>query len=297
MAGDGKTTAGFVEQESHMMWGGKQLRCEHESYALGCKMVYSVFLPPKYLERASAGEDCSIPVLMYLSGLTCTDLNAQTKGGFQQAAAEHGIALVLPDTSPRGLDVEGESDSWDFGVGAGFYVNATVPKWKNWRMYEYVTEELPAHLHAQFPCLDPARCSLTGHSMGGHGALTIFFKNPGKYKSVSAFAPICNPVNCPWGHKAFSGYLGDDREAWMGYDACELMKKYEGPMVSVLVDQGTADSFLETQLKPEALKEVAAANDNIELELNYREGYDHSYYFMATFGANHVAFHAKALKG
>ena len=226
-----------------------------------------------------------------------TDLNAQTKGGFQQAAAEHGIALVLPDTSPRGLDVEGESDSWDFGVGAGFYVNATVPKWKNWRMYEYVTEELPAHLHAQFPCLDPARYSLTGHSMGGHGALTIFFKNPGKYKSVSAFAPICNPVNCPWGHKAFSGYLGDDREAWMGYDACELMKKYEGPMVSVLVDQGTADSFLETQLKPEALKEVATAKDNIELELNYREGYDHSYYFMATFGANHVAFHAKALKG
>jgi len=181
---------------------GFQHRKFHESKALGCKMSLGVYLPGAYETESK------IPVLYYLSGLTCTDENASQKSGIQQYADEKGIAVVFPDTSPRGLNVPGESDSWDFGVGAGFYLNATMPKWKKWRMYDYITEELPSYLQTTFPNLDTTNASLTGHSMGGHGALTIFFKNHQKYKSVSAFSPICNPVNCPWGKKAFTGYLG-----------------------------------------------------------------------------------------
>lgn len=250
-------------------------------------MRVAVFLPP-------AAEDGPVPILYFLSGLTCTEENVTAKAGAQRYAAEHGLALVAPDTSPRGLDLPGEHDDWDFGSGAGFYVDATESPWSaHYRMYEYVTEELPRALESSQP-LDIARASVTGHSMGGHGALVIALRNPGRYASVSAFAPIVSPTRCPWGERAFSGYLGSDRSTWAAYDASRLVLKTQRPG-TILIDQGTADGFLEEQLKP-GLFEAACREAGQPLELRMQEGYDHSYFFIATFIGDHVAHAARALR-
>lgn len=282
-----------VQIGSNKCCGGYNKRFKHSSTTLGCDMTFTVFLPQGAEEGSSSSK---FPVLYYLSGLTCTDENVTQKGGAQKACAKHGIAFVAPDTSPRGLNVQGEADSWDFGVGAGFYVNATVDKWKNWRMYDYITKELPALLGAHFPQLDTSNASITGHSMGGHGALTIALKNPGMFKSLSAFAPIVNPCEVPWGIKAFSGYFGEDnKEVWKAHDACELVKGYSGPPLPTLIDTGSADNFLERELKPERF-EAAAKEAGFPVTMRMQDGYDHSYFFMATFMEDHLDFHAKYLK-
>ncbi|KDD74573.1 putative esterase [Helicosporidium sp. ATCC 50920] len=229
---------------------------------------------------------------MFLSGLTCTDDNFMQKSGAQRAASTLGLALVCPDTSPRGLNIEGEEDSWDFGTGAGFYVNATQPGWERYRMYDYVVEELPALLRALGP-FDVDRMSVMGHSMGGHGALVVGLRNPDLFYAVSAFAPIANPMQAPWGVKAFRGYLGPEQEAWRQYDATELAREYKGRRMSVLLDTGTADENLQENLKVDAL--VAVDNAKILLQSRMREGYDHSYYFIATFVEEHLEFHARFL--
>ena len=254
-------------------------------------MALNLYLPP----QASKGP---VPVLIYLSGLTCTGDNCAEKGGFQGPAAKKGIAVVYPDTSPRGLKIEGEDESYDFGSGAGFYVDATAEPWsKGYKMYSYITDELPAALFAQFKDkLDSSRVSITGHSMGGHGALTLFLKNPGKYKSVSAFAPICNPSNCPWGQKAFKGYFGEDNKSkWAEHDATELLGKYSGSETDILIDVGTGDNFYKQgQLLPENFEE-AAKKAGKKVTVNYRDAYDHSYYFISTFAEDHVNHAAKYL--
>jgi S-formylglutathione hydrolase len=232
-----------------------------------------------------------VPVVYWLSGLTCTEENFSTKAGAQRVAAELGLAIVAPDTSPRGLGIPGEAESWDFGLGAGFYVDATQPPWSaGYRMYSYVARELPALVAGHFP-VDAGRTGILGHSMGGHGALTIALKHPDVYRSVSALAPIASPMRCPWGEKALSRYLGPDREAWREYDATELVasRGWDGP--PVLVDQGTRDPFLESQLKPQLLREAFDAA-SVPLRLRLQEGYDHSYYFIATFIGDHLRFHA-----
>lgn len=283
-----------VQLASNKCCGGYNRRFKHASATLGCDTTFTIFFPPG-AEEASGG--AKVPVLYYLSGLTCTDENVTQKGGAQKPCAAHGIAFVAPDTSPRGLGVPGEADAWDFGVGAGFYVNATREPWaKNWRMYDYITKELPALLAAHFPQLDTANAAITGHSMGGHGALTIALKNPGVYKSVSAFAPICNPCAVPWGTKAFGGYFGEaDKELWRAHDASELVRGYAGPPLPALIDTGSADQFLDSQLKPEAFRAAADAA-GFPVTMRMQDGYDHSYFFMASFMDEHVAFHAKALK-
>ena len=249
-------------------------------------MVFAIYLPPQ-------AQTQPVPVLYWLSGLTCTDENFMQKAGAQRIAAELGIAIVAPDTSPRDTDLPGEHDSYDFGSGAGFYVNATETPWSaHYRMYDYVTDELPALIEQHFP-VTPKR-AISGHSMGGHGALICALKNPGRYVSVSAFAPISNPINCPWGEKAFSGYLGTDREAWKAWDSCELIATAK-ERLPILVDQGEADDFLQEQLKPEALK-AACASAGHPLELRMRPGYDHSYFFIASFIEDHLRHHARALK-
>jgi S-formylglutathione hydrolase len=275
---------------SNKCFGGFVQRFQHLSAVLGCEMKFSVFLPP------NASSDRRVPVIYYLSGLTCTDENFITKAGAQRAAAKHGIALICPDTSPRGVPIEGDHDSWDFGVGAGFYVNATEEKWaRHYRMYDYVTRELPTLVNQNLP-VDPARVSIFGHSMGGHGALICALKNPGLYKTVSAFAPICNPINCPWGQKAFRGYLGENQEAWKEWDATCLVKGYNGPPLDILIDQGTADNFLpQGQLLPEAFEAASRENSHIGLKLRMQEGYDHGYYFIATFIEDHIEHHAALL--
>ncbi|WJX17567.1 S-formylglutathione hydrolase [Trifolium repens] len=235
------------------------------------------------------------PVIYWLSGLTCSDENFISKSGAQRAASQYGVALIAPDTSPRGLNVEGEADSWDFGVGAGFYLNATQEKWKNWRMYDYVVKELPKLLSDNFPQLDTTRASIFGHSMGGHGALTIYLKNLDKYKSVSAFAPVANPTNCPWGQKAFTNYLGDNKSDWEDYDATYLVTKFPGVSATILIDQGEDDKFLHDQLLPRKFEE-ACKNANVPLLLRFQPGYDHSYYFIATFIDDHIRHHAQALR-
>eukprot|EP00882_Tetradesmus_deserticola_P004690 GHRQ01004944.1.p1 GENE.GHRQ01004944.1~~GHRQ01004944.1.p1 ORF type:complete len:290 (+),score=95.90 GHRQ01004944.1:169-1038(+) len=286
--------AGPSQVSANKCFGGYNRRYKHASSTLACDVNFTVYFPPVADETAAS--PTKAPVLYYLSGLSCTDENVVQKSGVQRACAQHGIAFVAPDTSPRGLNIEGEAESWDFGVGAGFYVNATVDKWKNWRMYDYITKELPALLAASFPSLDTATASIMGHSMGGHGALTIALKNPGTYKSLSAFAPICNPCNVPWGVKAFTGYFGaDNKELWQAHDATELVKIYNGPALPTLVDTGTGDSFLEVQLKPEAFQ-AAAESAGFPVTMRLQEGYDHSYFFMASFIDEHVAFHAKHLK-
>ena len=274
---------------SNKSFGGDQMRFTHASKACNCDMTFAIYLPP-------AAEHGPVPVLYWLSGLTCTDENFVTKAGAQDFAAEHGLAIVAPDTSPRGEGVADDPDgAYDFGLAAGFYVNATQAPWaEHYHMYDYVTEELPALIAAEFP-VDASRQGIFGHSMGGHGALTIALKNPGKYKSVSAFAPICAPSQVPWGHKALGGYLGDDREAWKAHDACELIAS-AAERLPLLVDQGDADTFLAEQLKPELLEAACAAAGH-PLTLRMQPGYDHSYYFIATFMGDHVRHHASAMKG
>jgi len=269
--------------------GGFMKQLTHWSEATQSEMTFSVFLPTPASRTAPLP-----PVLYYLSGLTCTDENARTKAHFAQEAGRLGLAVVFPDTSPRPeVAIQGQDDSYDFGSGAGFYVDATEPKWsKNYKMYTYITEELPQLISSLFP-VDPVKMSITGHSMGGHGALVAHLKNPGKYSSVSAFAPICNPTVVPWGEKAFTGYLGSV-EAGKAYDATELVKSYTGPKVPVLIDQGTEDGFLATQLKPKNFV-VAAANAGYNVELRMQPQYDHSYYFISTFMRDHIDLHGRAL--
>lgn len=261
-------------------------RYRHDSGVLDCAMTFSIYLPPQARERA-------VPVLWWLSGLTCTDENFMQKAGAQRVAAELGLAIVCPDTSPRGTDLPGEHDDYDFGSGAGFYLNATQAPWdRHYRMYDYVTRELPDLVHEHFP-LD-GREAISGHSMGGHGALVCALANPGRYCSVSAFAPVANPVNAPWGEKAFSRYLGADRSDWAAWDASELIRA-RGTDLAVLVDQGDADNFLaDGQLRPKAL-EAACAEAQVALTLRYQPGYDHSYYFIATFMDDHLRHHARFL--
>jgi len=268
-------------------FGGDQQVWQHRSAALDCPMKFAVYLPP---QAATAKK---LPVLYFLSGLTCTWENFTTKAGAQRYAAEHGLILVMPDTSPREVNLSGENDSYDFGAGAGFYVDATQAPWsKHYRMYSYVTEELPALIEKSF-AVDAARSSIFGHSMGGHGALVCAFRNPQRYKSVSAFEPIGTPSQVLWGIKAFTGYLGADRSLWSQYDATSLAATtpWRRP---ILIDQGDADEFLDTQLKPQLLLD-ACAKSGIAVEYRQHDGYDHSYYFIASFIGDHIAFHARAL--
>jgi len=268
-------------------FGGRQLRCTHRSEVLDCDMTFAIYLPPQ-------AEQGPVPVLYWLSGLTCTDENFVTKAGAQRYAAEHGIAVVAPDTSPRGEGVPDDPEgAYDFGLGAGFYVNATQAPWSShYRMYDYVTAELPALIAAIFP-VDDQRTAISGHSMGGHGALTIAMKNPGRYKSVSAFSPICAPMHCPWGEKALGNYLGDDRQAWEAYDASVLTTRV-AQRLPVLVDQGEADDFLAEQLNTDILVQ-ASKSANYPMTIRMQPGYDHSYYFIASFIGEHIAFHAANL--
>jgi S-formylglutathione hydrolase len=268
-------------------FGGVHRRYRHTSTALGCPMVFAVFLPP----RALAGE--AVPALWWLSGLTCTDENVMQKSGIQRRAAALGLAVVAPDTSPRGPEVPTDPDgAWDFGHGAGFYVDATEAPWsRHYRMGTYVSEELPALVEAELPLSD--RRGISGHSMGGHGALVCALRHPGPYRSVSAFAPICRPSTCPWGEKAFGRYLGPDRYRWQEWDACELIGQ-AGERLPLLVDQGSADPFLESQLQPQALAAAAEAAGH-PLTLRLQEGYDHSYFFIASFIDDHLDHHAAAL--
>ncbi|MFC7292608.1 S-formylglutathione hydrolase [Hirschia litorea] len=264
----------------------------HASTSTHTNMTFSVFIPPH-----KEGE--KLPVIWYLSGLTCTHANVTDKGEFRKACAELGFIFVAPDTSPRGPDLEGNSvpddpnAAYDFGLGAGFYVNATkAPFDKHYKMRDYIEKELPEIISANFPA-DMSRQSIMGHSMGGHGALTIALRNPDRFKSVSAFAPIVSPLNCPWGEKALSGYIGDDKSSWREYDTCALIA--DGARTpSIRVDQGEADAFLTEQLKPSML-EAACKQAGVSLTLNMHEGYDHSYYFISTFMADHLNWHAKYL--
>ena len=267
-------------------FGGTQSVYRHASRETGTDMVFSVYLPP----QAEAGEP--LPAVWYLSGLTCTHANVTEKGGFQRVCAELGLVFVAPDTSPRGPAVP-DDEAYDFGQGAGFYVDATeAPFAATYRMYSYIAAELPELLEAQFP-VDPARQAITGHSMGGHGALTIALRNPGRYRSVSAFAPIVAPSRVPWGEKALSRYLGADRSAWRRHDAVALIE--DGARLdALLVDQGGADSFLGEQLRPQLL-EAACEKAGIPLTLRMQPGYDHSYYFIATFMEDHLRWHAQRL--
>ena len=279
-------TATFRITESHASFGGLQQVWQHASQVLGCDMKLGVFLPPEANARGG------LPMLYWLSGLTCTEQNFITKAGAQRYAAEHGIILVAPDTSPRGEDVA-DAEGYDLGKGAGFYVNATQAPWaSHYRMYDYIVDELPAWVEADPMASD--RRAISGHSMGGHGALTIALKNPGRYRSVSAFSPIVAPMQVPWGQKAFAAYLGDDREAWKAWDTVELIRQAR-EQLPLLVDQGDADEFLQGQLKPELLQ-AAAAEAGHPLTLRMQPGYDHSYYFIASFIGDHIAHHAAALK-
>ena len=272
------------ENRSH---GGRQLVVRHASLATGTDMTFSIFLPP----QAEGGG--KVPVVWYLSGLTCTHANVTEKGEYRAACAEHGIIFVAPDTSPRGEGVP-DAESYDFGQGAGFYVDATREPWEaNFRMWSYVTDELPVLVASEFP-VDMERQGITGHSMGGHGALTVALMHPDRFRSVSAFAPIVAPSQVPWGQKALGGYLGDDIAAWRQYDACALIKQ-GARLPELLVDQGTADNFLDSQLKTHLLDE-ACRNVDMAATIRLQDGYDHSYCFVSTFMAEHVAWHAERLK-
>ena len=268
-------------------YGGRQLRYAHTSRVLGCEMNFSIYLP-------SQAEKGKVPVVYWLSGLTCTDENFVNKAGAQRYAAELGLAIVAPDTSPRGEDVPDDPErAYDFGLGAGFYVNATQAPWsKHYHMYDYIVDELPALIAREFP-VDASRVGLSGHSMGGHGALSIALKNPGRFLSVTAFAPICAPMRCPWGEKALGGYLGPDRDAWRAYDSTALLAA-SSERLPVLVDQGDADNFLAEQLHTPLLEQAAAAAD-YPMTIRMQPGYDHSYFFIASFIGEHLAFHAGCL--
>ena len=266
--------------------GGVQGVYTHHSAETGTEMSFAVFVPD---HRPGA----KLPVLWYLSGLTCTHANVTEKGEYRAACAEHGIIFIAPDTSPRGEGVP-DDPAYDFGIGAGFYVDATQEPWaKHFRMRSYIEQELPELITAEFPA-DMSRQGITGHSMGGHGALTISLRNPGRFKSTSAFAPIVSPVNCPWGEKALTGYLGADRAAWREYDACELIE-HGARLPELLVDQGSADNFLDDQLKTGLLADSCRIA-GIPHHIRMQDGYDHSYYFISTFMAEHVAWHAERLR-
>jgi len=266
-------------------FGGWIKRYQHLSNTLDCTMTFSIFLPP----RAEAG---AVPLLWWLSGLTCTDENFMQKAGAQQLASKLGIAIICPDTSPRGVKIKGEDDAYDFGSGAGFYVNATQKPWnKHYKMYDYIAQELPTLARANFPL--NGKESISGHSMGGHGAIVLALRQPGRYASVSAFAPIVNPSTSPWGQKAFSGYLGDDQQTWAEYDAYALVKKGESKQ-PLFIDQGDADNYLNDQLRPELLEQICHQRQH-PLVLRRQEGYDHSYFFVATFIDEHLRYHAQHL--
>ena len=278
---------------SNLSFGGQQLRYRHHSNILNCDMTFSIYLPPQ-------AKQAPVPVLYWLSGLTCSDENFVTKAGAQQHAAEYGIAIVCPDTSPRGEGVpDDEEGSYDFGLGAGFYVNATEEPWAtHYQMYDYVVEELPALINAEFP-VDGSKVAISGHSMGGHGALTIALKNPERYCSVSAFSPICSPINCPWGQKALSNYIGDESQGhWNSQDTVELVKTADDQLkqsMPVLIDQGDADNFLAEQLNTQLLIDTAE-QVGFPIQIRFQSGYDHSYFFIASLIGEHIRFHSNYLR-
>jgi S-formylglutathione hydrolase len=283
-------TSEKLEQLSEQRcFDGVQRFYRHESGVIGLPMQFSVYVPPQAVEG-------KVPVLFFLAGLTCTEETFMIKAGAQRFAAQHGLMLVAPDTSPRGAGVAGEDDDWDFGTGAGFYLDATQAPWsQRYRMESYVVDELFGIVTEVLPG-DANRVGIFGHSMGGHGALVLAQRHPAKFKSVSAFAPITAPSRCPWGEKAFSAYLGPDRQSWAGYDASLLMEQSQCPFPQgILIDQGLADGFLEKQLNPQAF-ETACAQAQQPLILRRHEGYDHSYYFISTFIQDHVDFHAERLR-
>ncbi|KTC80343.1 S-formylglutathione hydrolase [Legionella cherrii] len=275
--------------EEHYCFGGIQRVYAHQADSTHCTMRFGLFLPPQARKQ-------SVPLVYWLSGLTCTEQNFITKAGAQRIAAQLGLALVVPDTSPRGDNLPGAQESYDFGMGAGFYVDAKQSPWsKYYKMFTYVHEELPHLLQYHFP-LDHQACGIFGHSMGGHGALILALTYPKQYRSVSAFAPICAPSQCPWGQKAFTGYLGDDKEQWKEYDACELILAKGWPHQHILIDQGSQDPYLKEQLKPE-LFQAACLKAGVELKLRMHEDYDHSYYFITSFIEDHLMYHASILHG
>lgn len=277
------TQSSLTQVSNVKMFDGKQQQFTHQSSSTNCVMQFAIYLPPQ------ASETNKVPVLYWLSGLTCTDENFVQKAGAQRIAAELGIAIVCPDTSPRGENVAND-EGYDLGQGAGFYVNSTQAPWADhYQMYDYVVNELPELIEANFPVSNQR--AISGHSMGGHGALTIALKNTSRYSSVSAFSPIVNPINCPWGQKAFTAYLGENVETWREYDACELIKQ-SSPQLPMLIEQGLADNFLAEQLKPENLITQAKAA-NYPITINQHDGYDHSYFFIASFIEEHIRFHAK----
>ncbi|MEZ8132740.1 MAG: S-formylglutathione hydrolase [Polaribacter sp.] len=280
----------------NLSFGGQQLRFRHRSEVLNCDMTFSIYLPPQ-------SEQVPVPVLYWLSGLTCTDENFVAKAGAQQYAAEQGIAIVCPDTSPRGDGVPDDPDgAYDFGLGAGFYVNATEQPWSDhYQMYDYVLDELPGLINSKFP-VNSEKMSISGHSMGGHGALTIALNNSGRYSSVSAFSPICSPINCPWGQKALSAYIGgnaqDNRGQWAKHDTVELVKAADMTLkqsIPILIDQGDADNFLAEQLNTQLLVDTAE-RVNFPMQIRFQAGYDHSYFFIATLIGEHIKFHAQHLR-
>jgi S-formylglutathione hydrolase len=283
------TPATFELRSEHACFGGVQRFYQHTSHTIGLPMRFAVYLPP-------AAQHGPVSGLVYLAGLTCTEETFTTKAGAQRLAAELGLALIAPDTSPRGANVPGEAEHWDFGVGAGFYLDATNEPWaRHWRMESYLLHELLPSLGKQLP-IDSNRLGITGHSMGGHGALTLALRHPGRFKTVSAFAPICAPSICPWGIKAFTGYLGHDRSLWQQHDASALMAQQStAPFAhGLLVDQGLADAFLPTQLFPDKLQ-AACQQVGQALTLRQHPGYDHGYYFVQTFMADHLHHHARGL--
>nr|MBX2858831.1 S-formylglutathione hydrolase [Cellvibrionaceae bacterium] len=273
--------------EKHRCFGGEQFRFKHQSASLKCEMHFSVYMPP-------AANNAPVPLIYWLSGLTCNDQNFVAKAGAQQFAAQHGIAIIAPDTSPRGEAVPDDSEgAFDFGLGAGFYLNATQAPWsEHYNMYDYIVSELPQVLRQLDLPLQLDCAAISGHSMGGHGALSIGLKNPDKFRSISAFAPIVAPSQCPWGEKAFSAYLGKDRETWSQYDSCLLLEKARH--LPTLVDQGTDDDFLDVQLRTPLLRD-AAEQFSYPMSIRMQPGYDHSYFFVASFIAEHIQFHAKHL--
>ncbi|MES2950339.1 MAG: S-formylglutathione hydrolase [Pseudomonadota bacterium] len=274
----------------HACFGGVQRFYQHDSAAVGLPMRFSVYLPP----QASNGQ--SVPALLYLAGLTCTEETFMAKAGAQRVAAERGLALITPDTSPRGAGIAGEADSWDFGLAAGFYLNATQAPWStHYRMESYLLDDLLPLIGTTLP-VDTQRLGITGHSMGGHGALTLALRHPGRFQSLSAFAPICAPSQCPWGQKAFAGYLGDDIQSWQQHDAAALMGSRNSPLFAqgILIDQGINDKFLDTQLHPHLFEQACAAASQ-PLTLRRHAGYDHGYYFISSFIEDHLRHHATAL--
>lgn len=284
---------------------------QHKSVALNCEMKFGLYIPEKALELMKQHEEKardskqpdpptdSFPILYFLSGLTCTEQNFIQKSGFRGYAAKHGICVLNPDTSPRGVEIPGQDDSYDFGSGAGFYVDATTPGWSShYKMYTYISQELPALVSRCFPFIDTKRQGIFGHSMGGHGALVLALRNPTLYRSVSAFAPICNPTVCPWGKKAFKGYLGDDKKEWEKYDACLLIKSYMDtkpkPTLDILIDVGNCDEYRDSQLMPDHFSDACEAVC-ARLIMRTQHGYNHSYFFIESFMGDHIAHHAKYL--